>query len=60
MCQFRDACIERHLLADDGEYDAAIAEVSTFQMPRQLRGMFATICIYCQPSDLDYPSGGSY
>ena len=50
---FRDACIQRHLLADDGdEYNTAITEESGFQMPRQLRrSMFATICVYCQPSD---------
>ena len=48
---FRDACLQRHLLADDGEYNEAIAEASHFQMPRQLRSMFATICIYCQPSN---------
>jgi hypothetical protein len=45
---FRDACVQRHLLADNGEYYVAIAEASTFQMPRQLQGMFATTC---QPSD---------
>ena len=48
---FREACIQRHLLADDGEYNIAMTEASGFQMPRQLRSMFATICIYCQPSD---------
>ena len=30
---FRDTCIQRHLLADDGEYNAAITEASGFQMP---------------------------
>ena len=34
---FRDACIRRHLLTDDGEYNEAMAEASCFQMPRQLR-----------------------
>ena len=48
---FREACILRHLLADDNEYNQAIAEALNFQMPRQLRSMFATICVYCQPSD---------
>ena len=48
---FRDACITLHLLADDTEFNQALAEASTFHMPRQLRHMFATICIYCQPSD---------
>ena len=48
---FRDACIQRHLLADDSEYNTAMTEASGFQMPRQLRSMFATICAYCQPSN---------
>jgi len=48
---FREACIQRHLLADDNECNEALEEASHFQMPRQLRSMFATICTYCQPSD---------
>ena len=30
----------------------ALTEASGFQMPRQLRNMFATICACCHPSDL--------
>ena len=48
---YREACIRRHLLADDNEYNQAMVEASNFQMPRQLRSMFATICVYCEPSD---------
>ena len=48
---FRTACIQLHLLADDTEYANAMHEASQFQMPRQLRSMFATICAYCQLSD---------
>ena len=48
---FREACIKRHLLTDDNEYEDALAEASGFQMPRQFRYMFATICAYCHPSD---------
>ena len=48
---FREACIKRHLLTDDSEYEDALAEASGFQMPRQFRYMFATICAYCHPSD---------
>ena len=48
---FQDACIQSHLLTDDNQYCETIAEASNFQMPKQLRSMFATICIYCQPSD---------
>ena len=38
-------------LTDDIEYEDALAEASRFQMPRQFRYMFATICAYCHPSD---------
>ena len=48
---FRETCIKRHLLTDDNEYEDALAEASGFQMPRQFRYMFATICAYCHPSD---------
>ena len=48
---YREACIRRHLLADDNEYNQAMVEASNFQMPRQLRSMFAAICVYCEPSD---------
>ena len=48
---FREACIQMHLLADDTEYDEALTEASQFQMPKQLRSMFATICAYCQLSN---------
>ena len=48
---FREACIRRNLLVDDNEYDQAMAEASQFQMPSQLRSMFVTICVYCEPSD---------
>lgn len=48
---FKDACIRRQLLEDDTEWDSALEEASTFQMPVQLRGLFATLCIHCSPSD---------
>ena len=47
----REACIKRHLLTDDNEYEDALVEASGFQMLRQFRYMFATICAYCHPSD---------
>lgn len=48
---FREACIQRRLFSDDTEYYNTLTEASTFQMPRQLRSMFATICALCEPSD---------
>ena len=51
METFKDACIRRQLLTDDKEWDHAMTEAATFQMPRQLRTLFATILIYCNPQD---------
>ncbi|XP_014670443.1 PREDICTED: uncharacterized protein LOC106811370 [Priapulus caudatus] len=47
---FKEACIQRHLLTDDKEWDYALKEASRFQMPSQLRALFATICMYCLPT----------
>ena len=54
MCvsvSFCEVCIRKHLLTDDSEYIDALTEASGFQMPRQFRNMFATICACCHPSD---------
>ena len=52
MCQtFKEACVLRHLLDDDTEWDNTLREASMFQMPRQLRSLFATICVYCAPTN---------
>jgi hypothetical protein len=48
---FKEACILRNLLTDDVEWDHAMEEASAFQMPSQLRSLFATILIHCQPTD---------
>ena len=48
---FREACIRNHHLTDDSEYIDALTEASGFQMPRQLRNMFATVSACCHPSD---------
>ena len=48
---FQEACLLMHLLTDDTEWDHALQEASVFQMPSQLRGLFATICLQCEPSD---------
>ena len=48
---FREACIRNHLLTDDSEYIDALTEASGFQMPRQLRNMFATTYL-CMLSSL--------
>ena len=43
---FKAAAITRHLLDDDTEWIHLMQEVSTFNMPRQLRQTFALICIF--------------
>ncbi len=48
---FKEACRLRQLLEDDTEWDRALEEASTFQMPWQLRLLFATICSHNHPSD---------
>ncbi|UYV80593.1 hypothetical protein LAZ67_19000888 [Cordylochernes scorpioides] len=48
---FKEAAQRRGLLADDSEWDACLAEAALFQMPCQLRQLFATILIYNNPTD---------
>ncbi len=48
---FKEACRLRQLLEDDTEWDRALQEASAFQMPWQLRLLFATICSHNHPSD---------
>lgn len=46
---FKEACILHNLLADDTEWDRVMEEATAFQMPSQLRSIFATICLHCEP-----------
>ena len=48
---FKEACLLRNLLEDDAEWDRAMTEAATFQMPWQLRLLFATICSHNNPSN---------
>jgi hypothetical protein len=48
---FKETCQVLHLLADDTEWDNALAEAATFQMPSQLRSLFAIICNQCEPQN---------
>ena len=47
---FKEACLAKGLLTDDTEWDNAMAEGVSFQMPYQLRVLFATICALCEPT----------
>lgn len=48
---FRDAATVLGLLEDDLEWDRCLEEAVTYQMPRQLRHLFATILMFNQPQD---------
>jgi hypothetical protein len=48
---FKEAAIHRNLLADDKEWEEALEEAGSFQMPNQLRQLFAFICIFGSPKD---------
>ena len=48
---FQDACRALNLLDDDRERDRAMEEAASIRFGPQLRAVFATILIYCRPSD---------
>ncbi|XP_057290909.1 uncharacterized protein LOC130613606 [Hydractinia symbiolongicarpus] len=48
---FRETCLLGGLLQDDTEWNNTLEEAVNFQMPRQLRQLFAIILIHCEPSD---------
>ena len=48
---FKDAALARGLLEDDGEWNAAMHEVSSNASSRKVRETFAIILHYCQPSE---------
>lgn len=47
---FRDSCLARGLLEDDGEWRQCLQEAATMQTGRQLRSLFATLLIFCSPT----------
>jgi len=48
---FKAAATARGLILDDMEWQRALEEASSFQMPYQLRQLFAYICIFQSPSN---------
>lgn len=48
---FKEACKLMGLLADDTEWNQALTEASSFQMPSQMRSLFAMICAQCHPTE---------
>ncbi|ONM32547.1 hypothetical protein ZEAMMB73_Zm00001d041145 [Zea mays] len=49
---FREAAERRGLLESDNTLDECLTERALFQMPSALRWLFATILVYCEPSDV--------
>ncbi|PWZ34044.1 UDP-arabinopyranose mutase 3 [Zea mays] len=49
---FREAAERRGLLESDNTLDDCLTERALFQMPSSLRRLFATILVYCEPSDV--------
>ena len=50
---FREACIARGLLEDDGEWWACLQEAAEMQTGTRLRHLFVTILLFCNPSQPD-------
>ncbi|AQK61186.1 hypothetical protein ZEAMMB73_Zm00001d054073 [Zea mays] len=49
---FCEAAERRGLLESDNTLDDCLTERALFQMPSALRRLFATILVYCEPSDV--------
>ncbi|PWZ25377.1 ATP-dependent DNA helicase PIF1 [Zea mays] len=52
LLTFREAVERRGLLESDNTLDECLTERALFQMPLTLRQLFATILVYCEPSDV--------
>lgn len=47
---FRDACLARGLLEDDGEWCQCLQEAVAMQTGARLRNLFATLLLFCNPT----------
>lgn len=47
---FREACLARGLLEDDGEWRQCLLEASAMQTGASLRDLFATLLLFCSPA----------
>lgn len=47
---FKSAAIALGLLSDDSTWDRTLFEATAYNMPVELRRLFTTICIFCQPT----------
>ncbi|XP_021867210.2 uncharacterized protein [Spinacia oleracea] len=50
---FQEAALKRNLLEEDDAVDLCLAEACAVQMPIALCSLFATVLIFCQPSNLN-------
>ena len=52
VCQtYQEACQQRGLLQDDGEWEMTLQEATFVRMPVQIRQLFATILLFCAPAE---------
>lgn len=51
---FRDACLARGLLEDDGEWRACLQEAAIMQTGTRLRHLFATLLLFCHPTQPEH------
>ncbi|XP_062228527.1 uncharacterized protein LOC133926554 [Phragmites australis] len=52
LLTFREAAERRGLIEADNTLDECLTEAELFQMPPSLRRLFATILVFCEPSDV--------
>ena len=52
MPTFREAAEKRGLIEADNTLDDAMTEAELFRMPSSLRRLFATILVFCEPSNV--------
>ncbi|XP_075588849.1 uncharacterized protein LOC142597684 [Dermatophagoides farinae] len=48
---FKEAAILRGLVANDSEWIECLTEASVYNLPKQMRQLYAQICIYNNPAD---------
>ncbi|XP_021762956.1 uncharacterized protein LOC110727683 [Chenopodium quinoa] len=48
---FKEACLRAGILKEDDAASICLAEATEIQLPRALRRLFATVLIFCQPSN---------
>ena len=47
---FKAAAVSLGILSDDQAWDKTLQEAVVFQMPSELRKLFSTICLFCEPT----------